>query len=118
MRTAKIKYLQNKAIKEAQKEVDKVFNKYSILINKEIASQIPEGFTLVSWNGMCELQDENGNTISKGNAWSRSIYNQFDKQLDYISDLQYSENIEGCFDLEEIIKGAKNEKEKYLTNRI
>lgn len=107
MRTRKIKQLQNKAIKEAQKEVDKIFKKYSVFICKEIASQIPKGNTLVSWNGMCELQDENGNTISKGNAWSRSIYNQFDKQLDYLSDLQYSESLEGCFDLDESIKGTK-----------
>lgn len=107
MKTRRIKQLKNKAIKEAQKEIDKVFKKYSILINKEIASQIPKGNTLVSWNGMCELQDNEGNTIVKGNAWSRSIYSQFNKQMDYLADLQYSEDLQGNFELKEQIKGTK-----------
>ena len=45
--------LKNKDFKEAQREVDKIFSKYSKLIVEELSNEIPKGSTLISVNGMC-----------------------------------------------------------------
>lgn len=103
MKIAEITKLKNKAIKEAQREVDKVFSKYSKLIVEEISNQIPVGQLLRSGNGISMLEDENGAELSYGNAWS--ITAQTSPKMDKIADLQYSEDIQGSFLIPDIIKG-------------
>lgn len=107
MKIANIKKLKNKAIKEAQKEVDKIFLKYSRLINEDIASQIPIGQEFCSWNGMNAIFKD-GEQISRGNAWS--ITSDPNPKLDFLATLQYildKDEFSASFSLDEAIKGTK-----------
>lgn len=65
--------LKNKDFKEAQREVDKIFSKYSKLIVEELSNEIPKGSTLTSVNGMCWLKDSNGKIIGYGNSHGHSL---------------------------------------------
>jgi len=106
MKIAEITRLKNRAIKEAQREVDKIFSKYSKLIVTEIENQIPKGQQLRSGNGMCLIEDENGNQVSYGNSWS--VTAETSPKMDKISDLQYgtdNDDIQGNFLIPDIIYG-------------
>lgn len=97
MNTRKIFALQRKAEKEAQKAVDKIYKKYSKEMEKLITEQIPKGHTLTMGNGMCWLDDNDGNAVTSGKGWGR--FEGENKQLDRLSSLQYSDEIYGSFDL-------------------
>lgn len=107
MKIAKISKLRKQAIKEAQAEVDKIFKKYSIEIQNEIANQIPKGQSLHSCNGICTINDnKTGIEITSGNAWSRTA--AYVPKMDFIADLQYgtdASELQGCFSLSYEIKG-------------
>lgn len=106
MKIAEINKLKKKAISEAQKEVDKIFAKYSKLIVAEIENQIPKGQSLKSGNGMCMIQDKNGNEVAYGNSWS--ITAETSPKMDKISDLQYgtdNDDIQGNFLIPNVIYG-------------
>lgn len=106
MKIAEITKLKNKAIKEAQREVDKIFSKYSKLIVAEIENQIPKGQTLRSGNGMCMIEDEKGNEVAYGNSWS--VTAETSPKMDKISDLQYgtdNDDIQGNFLIPDVIYG-------------
>jgi len=105
MKTSKIKSLQQKAIKEAQKEINKIFTKYSLLINAEISNQLPNKTILVNGNGMSILFDNKNNEIKKGVYWKQN--NVGDKQLFYLSSLQYAESLRGIFNIKSEIKSCK-----------
>ena len=106
MKIANITKLKNKAIKEAQKEVDKIFSKYSKLIVEEIENQIPEKLKLISGNGMCFIENEKGEEVAYGNSWS--ITAQTSPKMDKISELQYgtsNDEIQGNFLIPDVIYG-------------
>ncbi|MDR1202708.1 MAG: hypothetical protein LBL58_13930 [Tannerellaceae bacterium] len=105
MKIGQLNKLKKKAIKEAQREIDKIFNKYSKLINQEIASQIPSNQTLHSYNGLCVLIDDKGNIIKEGNTWSTTA--PYNPKMDFIAELQYpvSEELKANFDIQSEIKG-------------
>lgn len=106
MKIQEINKLKKKAIKEAQKEVDKIFTKYSKLIVEEIANQIPKGQQLISGNGMCFIQDESGNELAYGNSWSRTA--EYSPKMEALSDLQYgtdNDDLQGNFLIPNVIEG-------------
>lgn len=103
MKISKINYLKKKAIKEAQKEVDVIFKKYSKLIVEEISNQIPKGQKLIIGNGLCLLEDEKGVELAYGNSWSRTA--KSNPKMEVLSDLQYCEDIHGDFNIPNIIDG-------------
>lgn len=107
MKIATISKLKKQAIKEAQIEVNKIFKKYSIEIQNEIAKQIPKGQLLYSGNGMCHIADiKTGAEISSGNAWSRTA--AYNPKMDFIAELQYgtdSNDIQGYFSLPTELNG-------------
>jgi hypothetical protein len=106
MKIQEINKLKKKAIKEAQKEVDKIFNKYSKLIIDEIANQIPKGQKLISGNGMVFIQDENGKELAYGNSWSRTAV--YSPKMEALSDLQYgtdNDDLQGNFTIPDVIEG-------------
>jgi len=103
MKLSKIKKLESKAINEAQKAIDKIFEKYSKLITDEIANEIPKGTSLISINGISTLYDETGKEYKSGKAWG---VNKGDYQLEYLSGLQYAvdqDNLAGRFYLKQEI---------------
>ena len=106
MKIQEINKLKKKAIKEAQKEVDKIFANYSKLIVEEIANQIPKGQKLISGNGMCFLQDTEGKKLAYGNSWSRTA--EYSPKMEVLSDLQYgtdNDDIQGNFTIPDVIDG-------------
>lgn len=106
MKIAEINKLKKKAISEAQKEVDKIFAKYSKLIVSEIESQIPKGHKLHSWNGIAMLVDENDNELEKGITWSTTA--KYSPKMEVLSDLQYgtdSDDLQGHFMIPDVIQG-------------
>jgi hypothetical protein len=106
MKIQEINKLKKKAIKEAQKEVDKIFSKYSKLIVEEIANQIPKGQKLISGNGMVFILDENGKELAYGNSWSRTA--EYSPKMEALSDLQYgteNDDIQGNFSIPDVIEG-------------
>lgn len=109
MKVAEINRLKKKAIKEAQKEVDKIFEKYSKLIVSEIENQIPKGHKLHSWNGIAMLSDANDNEIKKGIIWSRTA--EYSPKMEALADLQYGTDagdIQGNFSIPQTILGKLN----------
>lgn len=115
MKISKIMQLKRQAIKEAQKEVDKIFYKYSAIINAEIAKELPEGKQLRSGNGMCWLEDENGQTIKNGTGYASGYYKGDNPKLDKIALLQYGTStldIKGIFQLEDLIKAIAQDAPK------
>lgn len=108
MKLSKIKKLEKKAIKEAQKAIDEVFEKYSKLIENEIVKEIPKGFSLVSINGMSTLYDKDGNEYKSGKSWG---INRGDSQLEYLAGLQYAvdqDNLVARFCLKREINSNQN----------
>lgn len=108
MNISKIKKLKNQAIREAQIEVDRIFKKYSSMINEEIALQIPKGQTLLSCNGLCIITDSEGNEIRNGSAWSR--VKGYDKEMDFFAELQYSTDsseLSGTINVRQSIAGKR-----------
>ena len=106
MKVQEINKLKKKAIKEAQKEVDKIFSKYSKLIVEEIANQIPKGQKLHSWNGIAMLVDAEGNELQKGITWSRTA--EYNQKMEALSELQYgtdNDDIQGNFNIPDVIEG-------------
>ena len=106
MKIQEINKLKKKAIKEAQKEVDKIFANDSKLIVEEIANQIPKGQKLISGNGMCFLQDTEGKELAYGNSWSRTA--EYSPKMEVLSDLQYgtdNDDIQGNFTIPDVIDG-------------
>ena len=104
MKTTKILKLRDKAIKEAQKEIDKIFEKYSKLIVENIQTQLPKNHSLISGNGCCFVEDENANKVIYGSAWSRIAGN---KQMEKLAELQYGterDELQGCFSIPNIIE--------------
>lgn len=97
MKTNSIKLLREKAIQEAQTELDKVFKKYAILISEEIATQIPVGCSIISGNGECFMKNKTGAFISN-------------ESYDYIASFQYpidKNELNTNIVLPHIIKGKK-----------
>ena len=84
MKTKQILKLREKAIKEAQLEVDKIFSKYSNLITENIKNQLPKTQKLISHNGMCRVENIEGKELQYGNAWTN-----VNNKLDCIAELQY-----------------------------
>ena len=106
MKIGEISKLKRKAISEAQREVNKIFKKYSKKINGKIAEQIPKGQTMHSLNGMCKIFDTDGNEIKSGNAWS--VTSEYNPKMDFIAELQYgtsNDDIQGNFLIDSEIKG-------------
>ena len=106
MKVAEINKLKRKAIKEAQRETDKIFLKYSKLIVAEIANQIPEGQKLYSYNGIAKLMDENDKEVSTGIVWSRTA--EYNPKMEAIAELQYGtdqDDLMGNFAIPDVIKG-------------
>lgn len=85
MRTKEIIKLRKLAIKEAQLEIDKIFAKYSKLIIENIETQLPKNQKLVSYNGICRVEDVDGKELQYGNAWAK-----VNNRLDCIAELQYN----------------------------
>jgi len=106
MKIQEINKLKKKAIKEAQKEVDKIFARYSKLIVEEIANQIPKGQKLHSWNFISILVDENNNELQQGIPWSRTA--EYNPKMEALAELQYGtdqEDLHGSFTIPSIIEG-------------
>lgn len=105
MKIQEINNLKKRAIKEAQKEVDKIFAKYSKIIVDEIANQIPKGQKLISGNGMCFIQDNEGKTVVYGNSWSRTA--ECSPKMEALSALQYGsyDDLQGNFTIPDVIEG-------------
>lgn len=109
MNISKIEKLKNQAIKEAQIEIDKIFKKYSSMINEEIALQIPKGQTLLSGNGICVITNKKMEELRSGSAWSK--FKAYDKSMDFLAELQYSTNISelsGTINIKHSIAGKKD----------
>ena len=103
MNLTAIKNLEKKALKEAEKAVKAIYKKYDKQMSALIAKQIPKGKKLISGNGIVLMEDENGETIRNGKAWG----NAKDEQLDYLASLQYTNDIQGGFLINDKIKGTK-----------
>ncbi len=106
MNIQNINKLRAKAINEAQKEVNKIFDKYSKLIVDDIANQIPKGHKLLNGNGLCILMDADDKELSRGNAWS--ITGKSSPKMDKIALLQYGvdkDDLQGCFTIPTFIEG-------------
>lgn len=102
IKVAKIMELKRRAIKESQNATDKIFKRYSKLINQEIAKAIPKGTLLSSGNGMCSLHKiETGEEILDACYWSR--FDNGNPKLEKIAGLQYgtdSNELQGNFKIE------------------
>lgn len=105
MNTRKIFALSNKAEKEAQKAVDKIYKKYSKVLNTLIANEIPVGHKIMMYNGLCVVYDKDDNRVTSGKGWGRFAGENL--QLDNLSTLQYSTKILGTFDLKTELQGTK-----------
>lgn len=105
IKIAEITRIRSKAIKEAQRELNKVFGKYSKQIEDVISKQLPKGYTFNSWNGMCNIEGENREIIAEGNWWSR--YDNGDPTLEKLASYQYSidrAELDASFNLPQTIK--------------
>lgn len=107
MRIGEITKLQNKAAREAQKEINKVFRKYSKLIVAEIENQLPKGWTLLSGNGIIIIQDQDGNEVKNVSSW-QVVGKTYDK-LSKLSNLQYNTELYGGFNIPYIIQGRSKD---------
>lgn len=102
---AQIMAVKRQAIKEAQKAVDKIFDKHSKTIVRLIAAQLPKGHTLNSWNGRCNIESEDRTEVVIGNWFSR--YDNGNPKMEKLSSLQYgtsNDEICGVFDIPQTIK--------------
>lgn len=97
MNLTEINKLRKKAIKEAHAEVDKIFAKYSKLIEAEIANQILKGEKFVTENGKSSLYDKDGNLISHNSSYVTSLS---------CKDLLYRDDSIGSFDISNVIEGT------------
>jgi len=107
MNTRIVRSIERKALKDAQKRVDKIFKTASKQIIKEIAKQLPKDTELYSYNGLCRLVDKDGNDIKKGNYFSR--FDNGDRKLEYLASLQYGTSdreLQGNFCIDEVIKSS------------
>lgn len=104
MNLRKIMSIDKKAAKDAQKAVDAIYKKYNKEMNSLIASEIPKGMKLIQGNGMCFIENSEGEEIKSGRAWG--LYTD-DAQLGRLSALQYSHDVYGAWDLNTITKGTK-----------
>lgn len=106
MKVAEINKLKKKAISEAQKATDKIFDKYSKLIVLEIENQIPKGQKLYSWNGIAKLVDEHDNELKTGVVWSRTA--EYSPKMEALAELQYGTDngkLQGNFLIPDVIEG-------------
>ncbi len=105
MNISKINELKLKALKEAQKEIDKVMRKYSKEMNILIANEIELDCTLVNENCESVLFDKDNKQIDNGccNGYSKN------KNLSEIAHLQKNQScdINIRFSINEKIKGNK-----------
>lgn len=105
MNLRKIFAVQRKAEKEAQKAVDKIYKKYSAEMNSLIAAEIPKGCEILMYNGLCNIIDKDGNRKETGYGFGK--FPSDSPQLDKLSSLQYADEIQGYFNLQQSIKGKK-----------
>lgn len=87
-----VRKLERKANAEAQKAIDAVYAKYSKLIIEELAKALPPKTKLLCGNGITTLM-KGSDELLHGNAWS--IYNNGNKQMEYLSHFQYKSEIRG-----------------------
>ena len=70
MRTLeKLKELEQKAIREAEKAAQDVLNKYSLEMSSIVKKSLNQGEEILQGNGMAYKYDSDGNEIAKGRAW-------------------------------------------------
>lgn len=98
MNLRKIKSIDNKAKREAQRAVNAIYNKYNPSLIKAIKEQVKNGCVLVSGNGLCT------DSKREGKAWGN---NRDDTQFDYLTTLQYNNELYGGFHIPYKIKGCK-----------
>ena len=101
MNITKIKILEKKVKKEADKAVKAIYAKYSKEMNILIANQIPKGHILHNLNGQSIITDKSNNKVKSGKAWGLAV----DEQLDYIASFQYNNEHNGSFNIKYKISG-------------
>jgi len=83
------------AIKEAEEATQLIFAKYDDKLVDIIKRYIPEGGRVISGNGICIMEDKNGEQVGNARAWGlESNREDDDKILEEIALLQYRVEIE------------------------
>lgn len=104
MNLTKIKALNKKVEREAQKAIEAIYKKYNKEMISLIANEVPKGSALYSWNGVTTIIDNEGNESNRSRAWG---FDGGKGNLEKLSLMQYATEFRGYFEIPEEIKGKK-----------